>query len=418
MEGVKSYSIYPSEHQSPHEDPYVEVFKLEHPIPICESASPVSSYRWHSMSEEEFTAYTKRLEDTVYNQMEAAEEREGTNFSLCIAHHTFTNPLVMRRVLQRRKEAGKPPAALVCFVHGTALKMYVHERDQKKPDEFPMRFLPMMKDSGVFDPSDDCSVQICFAISNQQIDAFLEIFSPFPKDRVVISPNGINQVIFHQQKGCTISNTLTQYPSWHYEGSPRESVTIEADKYEHVVVMVSKFADWKRVPALLYAAKTYESDFDGKVATVIVGTGPKDAQVELQELAFGELDLQHTYFLGPQPQPELAKLYTISSVGVFPSYKEPFGMVLIECMACGTPVIGANSGGPKDFVDPSVGTLVEETDDLEELGSRVCVAVKDAINDDWKDARTDACKKLVSERFSVTKQVTELLSGTREALSI
>ena len=32
--------------------------------------------------------------------------------------------------------------------------------------------------------------------------------------------------------------------------------------------------------------------------------------------------------------------------------QEPFGMVFIECMACGTPTIGAKSGGPTEFVKP------------------------------------------------------------------
>ena len=45
------------------------------------------------------------------------------------------------------------------------------------------------------------------------------------------------------------------------------------------------------------------------------------------------------------------------------SRKEPFGMVFIECMACGTPTIGANSGGPTEFVKPEQGVLVDEEPD-------------------------------------------------------
>jgi len=37
-----------------------QVFKIEHDIPICESVSPNSSYRWHSMTEEQYDAYLKR----------------------------------------------------------------------------------------------------------------------------------------------------------------------------------------------------------------------------------------------------------------------------------------------------------------------------------------------------------------------
>ena len=153
MEGVKCYSIYPSEKQTPHPDPQVEVLQLNHPIPICESSSPVSTYRWHSFSNDEFDAYRKNLEDAVYRQMDEAEKREGTNFKLAVAHHTFLNPLVMRNVIQRRIKEGKPPTALACFAHGTALRMYLHEMDEKLPEEFPMRFLPMVNESKIFDPS-------------------------------------------------------------------------------------------------------------------------------------------------------------------------------------------------------------------------------------------------------------------------
>ena len=59
----------------------------------------------------------------------------------------------------------------------------------------------------------------------------------------------------------------------------------------------------------------------------------------------------------------MAELFSMSEVGMFPSYKEPFGMVFIECMACGTPTIGANSGGPTEFVKPEQGVLIEEEPD-------------------------------------------------------
>lgn len=56
MDGVKCYSIYPSKKQEdpvpePDYDPTFRIFKLSHDIPICESVSPNSSYRWHSMND-------------------------------------------------------------------------------------------------------------------------------------------------------------------------------------------------------------------------------------------------------------------------------------------------------------------------------------------------------------------------------
>merc|ERR1712156_995697 len=86
--------------------------------------------------------------------------------------------------------------------------------------------------------------------------------------------------------------------------------------------------------------------------------------------------------------------YTVSALGCFPSYKEPFGLVFVECMACKTPVIGANSGGPKDFVTTEVGELVAEppeTTDLstvaagvKTLGATLNEAITRSLKEDWK----------------------------------
>ena len=53
--------------------------------------------------------------------------------------------------IQCRIKEGKPLTALVFFAHGTGLRMYVHELDDNLQDEFPLRFLPMIKDAKLFD---------------------------------------------------------------------------------------------------------------------------------------------------------------------------------------------------------------------------------------------------------------------------
>merc|ERR1711948_42782 len=132
---------------------------------------------------------------------------------------------------------------------------------------------------------------------------------------------------------------------------------------KQVVTFVGKFADWKRLDAVLYAASKYESEFP-ELATMIVGSGPPEA-IELYEGLAKKIGLQRTFFLGPKGQDVLAELFSASELGMFPSYKEPFGMVFIECMACGCPTIGAKSGGPVEFVKPAQGVLVEEQADWE-----------------------------------------------------
>merc|ERR1712199_23260 len=164
----------------------------------------------------------------------------------------------------------------------------------------------------------------------------------------------------------------------------------------------------------------YEKDFPNLI-TLCVGTGPEEELKKITDLC-AELQLKNTYILGARGQDILAEIYTVSNLGVFPSFKEPFGLVFVECMACRTPVIGANSGGPKDFVSTDVGELVAEppeTTDLatvplgiETLGKTLSSTISRALKEDWKRSKGEACIKLVHDKFTVAAQVKKMLDTT------
>src|SRR3954471_13584490 len=181
-----------------------------------------------------------------------------------------------------------------------------------------------------------------------------------------------------------------------------------ADGFDAVVAFCGKFADWKRLDALLRGAASYEQH-ERRILTLVIGSGPVEAQVQMHDLA-AELGLRRTYFLGPRQQDELAVLFNCAEVGCFPSYREPFGLVFIECMACGTPVIGADSGGPRDFVTSDVGVLVPETDDRAELAAPLVAAVNRAVDEDWKHTKGPVAEAYARENFSVVSQVSTLLA--------
>merc|ERR1719210_696575 len=103
------------------------------------------------------------------------EAREGRDFTMVIAHHSFVNPLACRNVIQRRVKEGKANIPLYCFVHGTALKMYRWELSGKNPEEFPMRFHKMILEEKLFDDQTN-GVNACFVISNEQKGGIAEIF--------------------------------------------------------------------------------------------------------------------------------------------------------------------------------------------------------------------------------------------------
>ena len=74
---------------------------------------------------------------------------------------------------------------------------------------------------------------------------------------------------------------------------------------------------------------------------------------------------------------------------MFLSYKESFGVVFIERMACGTPTLGARSGGPAEFITDDAGVLIDEVPNLarggrrQKLGDALAVEVTKVIKKDW-----------------------------------
>jgi glycosyltransferase involved in cell wall biosynthesis len=93
-----------------------------------------------------------------------------------------------------------------------------------------------------------------------------------------------------------------------------------------------------------------------------------------QKIMVGDGPMLETYkkqypdvtFTGFKTGVELARYYANAEVFVFPSQWETFGIVMIEAMACGTPVAAYNCQGPADVIDQGVtGFMVEEREGLQ-----------------------------------------------------
>merc|ERR1719420_1140426 len=234
------------------------------------------------MSDAEFGAYVTRLENEVYDYMKTCEAQAGKNFTACSAHHSFVNPLVMRRVIQKRMKEGLPQIPLYCFVHGTALKMYRWELGPKETEEqksFPMRFHKMMVDEKIFDDQKN-GVNACFVISQEQKDGIKEIFPSFPQDRVIVAPNGINVEKFKPREKTLGTVIVEQTREILWPAVPSEA---DCSKYTQLIGFVGKAAEWKRQAALLHAASQYEKEFDDCI-TLCVGTGPQEELDKLTAL--------------------------------------------------------------------------------------------------------------------------------------
>ncbi len=114
-------------------------------------------------------------------------------------------------------------------------------------------------------------------------------------------------------------------------------------------------------PVQLYAGRVaVEKNIAAFLATdlpgskVVVGDGPARAALAAE--------YPHVHFLGAKFGEDLAAIYRSADVFVFPSRTDTFGLVMIEALACGTPVAALPVQGPLDVLNPQVGVMDDALD--------------------------------------------------------
>jgi glycosyltransferase involved in cell wall biosynthesis len=124
---------------------------------------------------------------------------------------------------------------------------------------------------------------------------------------------------------------------------------------------VGYFRAIKRYDLLIHAFARAFRHVDG-VRLLMVGSG--ELQAELEDLV-SQLGMEHKIeFAGRRSRDEVAEILAKSHVVVSSSAYETFGMTLIESLACGTPVVAMNIGGPVGIVNrPEFGILADDTED-------------------------------------------------------
>ena len=327
----------------------------------CFTTHPDSSTTFYELTDEQLADYVDLWRKHI-NQAIVDFQPDVIH-----AHHVWVTPFVA-------SETGVP---YVISVHGTDLMGF-----EQGPRYRGMAVQGAQQASSL--------IAISRQVSADTIAAY-----GVPKEKVRLVWNGFDTDIFKVIADAQKTAVLSPF-------------NIINDGTQPLVSFVGKFTDFKGIDILLEAAALYEKEIPG-IQTVLVGHGV--LWDEMQQLHH-KLGLQNVHFLGHQPQSTVARIYNAADVSIVPSRIEPFGLVAIEALACGTPVVATNAGGLPDFIHEEVGVLVPM-----ENPAALAQAISAEIRANSKQTKGKYAAQYALDGFSWTSQVAKMIALYDEALT-
>ncbi len=157
---------------------------------------------------------------------------------------------------------------------------------------------------------------------------------------------------------------------------------------ERMILYVGRIEPLKGIDTLLRAISSMQHEREETCSPfylVVIGGDPdatqQDMNSEMTRLQILAHDLgikDVVFFLGKRSQDSLPYYYSAADVVVVPSHYESFGMVALEAMACGTPVVASQVGGLAFLVQDAVTGFVIPDGEPDMLGNRLARLICDA----------------------------------------
>jgi len=121
-----------------------------------------------------------------------------------------------------------------------------------------------------------------------------------------------------------------------------KSVVFSVDEKAKVLLYTGRLSKEKGVMDLIKIYHEVKAKFDD-VVMVFAGTGPAEETLKTA--------LPEAIFLGWVDSQDLPRIYSSADLLLLPSRFDTFGLVVLEAMSCGLPVISYNAKGPKDIIE-------------------------------------------------------------------
>lgn len=194
----------------------------------------------------------------------------------------------------------------------------------------------------------------------------------------------------------------------------RDEFSINADDY--IIANVGRITPWKGQQYFLEALAGLVKQYPNIKALIVGEPGNTHADKNYSKLLHDtvqQLSLQdHVIFTGRRD--DIAEIMAVSNVIVHSACEpEPFGLVIAEAMAAGTPIIATRGGGPSEIIeDGETGLLVP---------MKNAALMQEAIekllrSPSWATEMAAKAQARVRERFSVEQHVNKVQNMYEEVL--
>ncbi|HHV59910.1 MAG TPA: glycosyltransferase family 4 protein [Clostridiaceae bacterium] len=171
--------------------------------------------------------------------------------------------------------------------------------------------------------------------SNYMKEEVIRVFN-LPWDKIELVPNGID---------------INKFAGIEKDMNFRRRYAHDSEK---IIFYVGRIVNEKGVGVLLDSVPMVLSAYKG-AKFIISGKGPQLDYLKTKASAMGVS--QNIYFTGYISDEDLLRLYKCVDIAVFPSLYEPFGIVALEGMAAGVPIVVSDVGGLGEIVEHGVNGL-------------------------------------------------------------
>ncbi|HEX5723888.1 MAG TPA: N-acetyl-alpha-D-glucosaminyl L-malate synthase BshA [Longimicrobiaceae bacterium] len=247
------------------------------------------------------------------------------------------------------------PLRIVTTLHGTDITLVGQERNFWEITRFSI-----LRSDGIT------------AVSNFLKEETVEAFQVEADDLAVI-PNFVDATIYHRER----------YPCWK---------TAFLRDGEKLVLHVSNFRPVKRVRDVVRIFARLAARVPARL--VFVGDGPDRPAAAEEARLLGIAD--RVVFLGKQDS--VAELMACADLLLLPSQNESFGLVALEAMASGVPVVATRAGGIPEVVDSGETGFLGEVGDVEAMGDAAAAILADPVR--WQ-RMSEAARESAVSRYGV-----------------